>query len=167
MKARIDIGLSLKYALIEAVLFAATVFIYVKYATYQKTWLLFLGSFMFLIVNALYSYIINRLRSAADTPFTLIVKSHIVTVSGIILSCILSFLIMTIMIKGYTAGDVLNQPLPGDPPTMESNKITSLSIKIFLVAVIGNFIAGSFPGLLIPFFLDRQKQEEQPNMSTK
>jgi O-antigen/teichoic acid export membrane protein len=160
MNWKINVGLSLKYAIIEAVLFSTTVYFYVRNATYQKTWLLFLGAVLFLIVTVFHTLKANHSRSLTDNTFTLVIKSYMITIAGIIFSCIFSFLIMAIMIHGYLGHGPAQKLLKGAPSNTISDKTNGLSIKVFLVAIVGNFIVGSIAGLIMPFYSDMKVKKD-------
>jgi len=158
MSRKLNLSLTLRYAIIEAIVFCIPVFIYIRDATYQKTWLLFLGCFFFLIVSVFHTLEDSRKSAGRERTFTLVFNSHMITIAAIILSCVLSFILLAIMIPGYLGKGTADTTLADAPPNTIFDKTNGLSFKVFMTAVVGNFIAGSFVGILVPFYSSRRNR---------
>jgi hypothetical protein len=159
MSRKLNVNLTLKYAIIEAIAFCIPVFFFIKSANYTKSWLLFLGILLFMIVTIFHTMAESHNRPVSESIFTLVFNSTVITVVGIIFTCILCFLLLSIMVPGYLNSGVAGKQLANAPSNTIDDKTNGLSFKIFLTAVVGNFMAGSFAGLIVPFYSTRNREK--------
>lgn len=146
---------------IAGIAFCIPVFFYIKYAVYRDAWLLYLGCFLFFSVIWIHTLTDSRRRSHNESTVALIFASHMATLTGIALACLLSFLLLTAMIPGYLTSSVPGKTLSGEPVNSILDKTNGLSIQVFLAATFINFSVGSFSGIILPFAAKRNQKKDQ------
>lgn len=151
MFSRINYPNSLRSAFIAAFLFIIPVFFYVKDTTYKATWLIYLGSFLFFIVIVVHTLYFNKVRGENANTVTMVFASHMVTLMGVVLSCVFAFLLLTIMVPGYLSAGPASKATPDTPANEIFDKTNGLSFRIFMGASLINLALGSFAGLVFPF----------------
>jgi hypothetical protein len=144
-----------QFALPGAIVFCIPAVFYIRDAAYRQTWLLFLGVFFFLIVATITTLIDSRKRKQNVKAVRLMFDSQLTTIISIIITCILCFILLAILIPGYIGSGHAAKVLTGNPPSDVLDKTNGLSLKIFITAIVGNFTAGSFVAILVPFYSSR------------
>jgi hypothetical protein len=160
MFRRINFGNSLKSALIAAILFTIPVFIYLKDTTYKSNWLIYLGSFFFFLVIVLHTIFFNKVRGENANTITMVFASHVVTVMGVVLSCLFAFLLLVIMVPGYLDAGPAGKATPDTPANEIFDKTNGLSFRIFMGASLINFAFGSFAGIVFPFSVKKNQTKD-------
>lgn len=158
MSNKLDLKITATFAVLGAVAFCIPVYFFIREATFTKTWLLYLGVFLFLIVTIIHTFRDSRRRGSSERTFTLVFDSHIITICAIVLSCLLCFLMLVVFVPGYLSSGPAEKVLTDTNPTNIADKTNGLSLKIFMAAVIGNFSVGSFTGILLPFYSSRRRR---------
>src|SRR5688572_30021065 len=100
---------------IAGVAFSIPVFFYIIYAEYRASWLLYLGCFLFFLVIWVHTLTDSRRRSHNESTVALVFASHMATLTGIAVACLLSFLMLSTMIHGYLTSHVPDKVLTGEP----------------------------------------------------
>ena len=72
---------------------------------------------------------------------------------------------MAIFIPGYLGNGPAAKVLADNPPNDVFDKTNGMSLKIFLTAIIGNFSAGSFVGIVVPFYSSRAGGKTSPEVA--
>lgn len=157
--AKVNRRSTLTAAAIAAVLFNIPVFIYIKEATYRSSWLLYVGSFLFLIVVWIHTFLTSRSRHHNETTVALSFNAHLTTLTGILFSCIIAFILLAIFVPGYLSPGMADKIQTGEPVNTIHDKTDGLSFEIFIAATIINFSVGSFTGIVLPFALKRKQKE--------
>ena len=155
MFENVNLKTSIKFAVFAALLFCIPTFIYIRDTTYSQSWLLYLGSFLFFIVITLYTMFFNRGKNGNANTVTMIFASHLTTVIGIVLSCIVCFIMLSVMIPGYLEAGPAGKVAPDAPANAEIDKTNGLSFRVFMGASLINFCFGSFVGIMYPFTIRR------------
>jgi hypothetical protein len=158
MSRKLNLKLAFQFAVIEAIVFCIPVYFYIHDATYAHTWLLFLGSFFFLVVTIIHTLRDSRRRGGYERTFTLAFDSHMITILGIIFSCILSVILLAVLVPGYFNHSAADITMTGEPPQNQSRGTNGPGLKIFMTAVIANFSVGSFVGIVLPFYTTRKRR---------
>ena len=156
---------TLVFALLAAIAYCIPAAFYIRDSTYSQTWILYLGVFMFLIVAIIYTTIDSNRRKKNVKVFRLMFDSHVITIISILISCLLCFIMLAVFIPGYLGSGPAEKALPDNPPNDVFDKTNGLSLKVFLTAIIGCFSAGSFVGILIPFYSSRRSGETSPEVA--
>lgn len=155
MSGKLNLKLTLQFAVLEAIAFCIPVFFYIRDDMYAHTWLLYLGSFFFLILTVVHTLRDGKRRGGYERTFTLVFDSHMITILGIILSCLLSFIMLLIFVPQYFNHSNIDVSVVGEPPQNQSRGTDGPGLKIFMIAVIANFAVGSIVGILLPFYSGR------------
>lgn len=150
------------FALLGSIAYCIPSGIYIHKATYRQTWLLYLGVFMFLIVAIIYTLINSNRRRTNVKTFRLIIDSHVITIISILMSCVILFILMCIFIPGYLSGGHVQNVLPGNQPGVLYDQTKGFSLKVFMTTIFGCFSAGSFVGIVIPFYSSKQAGDASP-----
>jgi hypothetical protein len=158
---KIDIRATIVAGIIEGMVFAVPVYFFIREAKYQDTWLLYLGSFLFLGAIFIYVYRDTRKRSVSESTLSLVFSSHMATLAGILVSCILSFLLLAIFVPGYLGASSPAESLESAPVNTIHDRTNGLSFKIFIAATFINFSVGSFTSILIPFAAKRNQTKDR------
>ena len=142
-----------RFAIISSVLYSIPVIFFLKDQRYSDTWLLYLGSAIFLmcifIFGIVYGGKTTNQTSKKYNGFT-------VTTLGVIFSCILILLLTLIFAPGVfnigPAPDVMKQT----PAAIAKNNGHGLLFMMLADAIIINFCAGTFAAVMT-----RSKNEEK------
>lgn len=161
MFKKVDLQATLLFGAIAAVVFCVPVFFFIQLAQYAGAWLLYLGSFLFMAVVAYNIIRESKKRGGNESTVALVFASHVVTIAGIIISCLVSFLLLSIMVPGYLGKGMADKLLTGEPAHSLKDKTDGLSIDVFMAATIINFSVGSFVSIIFPFYLKRNQTRDK------
>jgi hypothetical protein len=156
----VNIKRVLQYAVIAAVLFSIPLFFYVRTATYRSSWLLYVGSFLFFIVIVLFTLRDNQAKGGNASTVSMVYASHIATIVGVILCCIMCFVFLSVLIPGYLSEGPAKVVSPDTPINEIHDKTNGLSFRSFAGALILNFSFGSFASILFPFTIKRNQTKD-------
>jgi hypothetical protein len=165
MFKQLDIKSTLTAGIIAAMLFCIPVYLYIMYANYEESWLLYLGSFLFMVVMWIHTIRESKKRNDNESTVALAFSAHAAAVAGILFSCILSFLLLAIFVHGYLHSGNTAKVLAESPVNTIHDKTGGLSFNIFMTATIVNFSVGSFTGIVLPFYL-KKNQTKDPKKPT-
>ena len=160
MGRKINLKFTLQFAITGAISFSIPVYFFIRESMYSKTWLLFLGVFLFFIVTVIHTLVNGNRRGEPGTPVELIFESELITITAIILCCVISFILLVIFVPGYLGNGPAQKVLTGNPPSDVLDKTNGLSLKIFMTAIIGNFSVGSFASILLPFYSTGRRRRD-------
>ena len=160
MFRKINLRSTLTAAIIAAISFCIPVYFYIQYASYRGSWLLYLGSFLFLAVMFTNNLIENKKRGENESTVALMFISFVTTVTAIILCCLICFLLLVIFVPGYLSSGAADKVLTDVPVNTISDKTGGMSFDIFMTATIVNFSVGSFAGIILPFYSKRNQTRD-------
>lgn len=157
----------LKNGLIAAIMYCIPVFIFIKQSLFQDAWVLYLGNFLFLIVVVLFLVRFNRNRRDNASSVSMFAAGHILTATGIAISCLLCFVLLIIMVPGFLHSGQAEKVLHGQPAQTVDDKTNGLSFMVFANAILGNISCGSFVSIVFPFSLkgDQTKEAVPPKQA--
>ena len=153
----------LVYSVCAALLYSIFAYLFIRNQIFNSSWLLYIGNALFACCVAVFIILFNKKRKENASTATMIVAGHIVTITGIIIACIIClflFLLMSDISHPLQQADVLNNA----PPQMESGKRNQFLLSLFLNAIIGNLSFGAFTSLIISYSV---KRDQKGNTSTK
>lgn len=165
MFKKVDFKSTIISAVIAAVLFCVPVVAYISSASYRQSWLLYLGSFLFLIVIWVHTMLDNKKRDMNESTVAMVFASHMATIAGVIVSCLLCFILLVLLVPGYLEPGTADKTLVGEPANIVQDKTDGLSLDVFIAATIINFSVGSFAGIILPFYTKRN-QTKDPRQPT-
>ncbi len=160
MFKKVNFFATLVTSLAGGVLFSVPVFFFIRDNAYTESWLLYLGSFLFLTVIWIHTVRENKKRREDESTVALIFISHVATIAGIIISCIICFLLLVTMVPGYLDSGMADKVLTGEPANTIKDKTDGLSFDIFFAATVINFAVGSFAGIILPFYTKRTQTKD-------
>lgn len=149
------------YGLLAAVVYCIPVVIFLTNPEYSQGWLLYLGNLLFLFPIIAFLYAFNKKRTENAGTIAMLTAGHITAVGGVVIACVLAFLLLVIMVPGYLSAGTTEKVLTGEPANMTQDKTRGLSFMVFATAIIGNFAAGSFASLIFPFALKADQTKER------
>jgi hypothetical protein len=149
------------YGLVAALVYCVPVVIFLSNPDYSQGWLLYLGNLLFLFPIIAFLYAFNKKRSENAATITMLAAGHIATLGGVIIACVIAFLLLLFMVPGYLSGGETGKVLTGEPANITDDKTRGLSFMVFATAVIGNFAAGSFASIIFPFALKADQTREK------
>lgn len=150
----------LKYSVVAAILYLITVVIFLYSDSYQTTYVLYIGNVMFAIPIVVFILNFNKKRDKNASKKMMVVAGHITVVMGVLLSCIVIFILLAIMHpSGYKAVSQTANELAKPTPGLSGNTHALLFI-LFMDAVFGNIGTGSFISLMLPATAKRDQTGE-------
>ena len=161
MLKKVNIRSTLIAASIGALVFCIPAYIYINLAQYSETWLLYIGSFLFMIVMAVHTYTDNQKRGENESTVAMVFASHIATIAGVLISCLICFIMLAVLVPGYFDSSSTDKQLVGEPAQVMSGKTDGLSFDVFLSATVINFSVGSFVGIVFPFYQKRNQTRDR------
>jgi multisubunit Na+/H+ antiporter MnhC subunit len=160
MFKKLDIKATLIAGGLAALLFCIPAFIYLRNAYYPDTWLLYLGSFFFLVVIWLHTMRENKKRGFNESTVAMIFNSHMATITGVLISAVVCFLLLIVMVPGFFSRTP-DKELTGEPANMITGATDGLAFQVFLAAIVINFTVGSFAGIVLPFYEKRNQTKDR------
>jgi len=142
-----------RFGIISSVLYCIPVIFFLKDQRYTDTWLLYLGSAIFLVCIFIFGIVYGgKMNNGTSKKY----NGFAVTTLGVIFSCILILLLTLIFAPGIfdigSGHDVLMQT----PAAISKNNGHSLLFIMLADAIIVNFSAGAFATVMA-----RSKNEEK------
>lgn len=147
-------------ACMAAILFSIPAGIYIYSATYRSSWLLYLGCFLFFAVIWVHTLRESRKKANNESTVALIFSSHVTTLCGIVLSCIICFLLLIILVPGYLAPGMAGKVMTGEPVNVVADKTGGMSFQLFMAATMINFSVGSFTSIILPFAVKQNQKRD-------
>ena len=144
-------------AVIAAMVFIVPVYFFIRDGLYGESWLLYFGSFLFLVVIWIHTLRENKIRGENESTVAMVFNSQMATIAGIILASIFSFILLSIMVPGYLASGLPARSLVGEPANVIKDKTDGLSFEVFFAATVINFSVGSFTSIILSFYSTRNQ----------
>jgi hypothetical protein len=91
----------------------------------------------------------------------MLAAGHITTVMGILIACLLSFILVLVFVPGFLHAGTANKIMTGAPASTVKGKTNGLAFMLFTDAIFGNVVAGSFASIMFPFVLKRDQTKEK------
>lgn len=146
---------------IAGLLFCIPVLFFISDAAYRDSWLIYVGSFLFFITIWIHTLIDSRKRAHNESTVALIFASHMATLLGIVVACIGSFILLSIMVPGYLTSANPDHVLSGEPTNTIEDRTNGLSFQVFLAATFINFSVGSFSAIILSFAAKKNQKRDQ------
>src|SRR4026209_2226908 len=101
MFRKINVYRTVVSGLIAALAFSIPVYFFISDDKYSDSWLLYVGSFLFMIVIGVHTIRESNKRSENESTLTLAFLSHATTITGILISVLFSFILLSLLVPGY------------------------------------------------------------------
>ena len=160
MFKKVNIYRTIVSAVVAALAFSIPVYFFIRDNEYADSWLLYLGSFMFMVVIWIHTIRENKVRRENESTVALAFLSHVATVAGVLLSVLSSFILLSLLVPGYLGAGNADQLLTGEPVNTIKDKTDGLSFEVFFAATVINFSVGSFTGIILPFYSKRNQTKD-------
>lgn len=151
----------LKHGLIAAIVYCVPVFVFIKHALFGDAWVLYLGNFLFLIVVVVFLIRFNDKKNDNASSVSMFAAGHLVTAIGIVMSCLICFILLVLLIPGLLHSGQTEKILRGTPANSIHDKTNGLAFMVFANAIIGNIATGSFVSIVFPFSLKSDQTTEK------
>ncbi|HUQ66344.1 MAG TPA: hypothetical protein VM101_09320 [Flavitalea sp.] len=150
----------LLYSAIAAIVYSAAVLSFLRFHDYKYGWILYIGNVLFFIVIMTFMIAAGKNDKVNRSSTYLLVGGHLLTIAAVVLACLISFLLISVIMPGlYTPGPA-ERVLTGEPEQMQQGKSNGLVFMIFMNAIIFNFSFGSFASVVYAFYAKRDQTKE-------
>jgi hypothetical protein len=159
----------LVFAFAAAFVYCITVSFYIKSMAYEESYILYIGNFLFAAVIGIFVGWFYKKHESDIGTIKLVVVGAKTAVAGIVIACILIFLLLLIFIPQIFRPEAVSHLSLRDSPGQFSGKNQGFGKILFLNAILGNAGASFFISLLIPFsvmknlYPDEKKSKQQAN----
>jgi len=144
----------IKWGIIAAIVFCIPMIMFVKSAEFSSTYLLYIGNVLFLVAIAIYMLSFNKKKGENASTQTMNAAGHIATFFGIIISCIVAAIVLSVFMPGET--------ILQDAPAQTGNGDThGLVFMVFMNAIIGNLVGGSFVSIILPYTARKNQTKDK------
>ncbi|WP_207492534.1 hypothetical protein [Aridibaculum aurantiacum] len=161
MFQKIKLSTVLLFSLLCAVGFAIPMTYFIYSANYQDTWWLFVGNFLFMIGIIIYMLLFTSRKNENPNTNLLLTAGHIVTVGGVILSCIIAFIVLMMFPTGIVSAGPAEQVMENTPAHADDGKTDGLVLFVYLTAIIGNVSAGSAVAIFMAYTTKKNQTKEK------
>jgi len=160
MFRKVDWVHSLTFGGIAGLLFCIPAFIYIQRASYNDSWLLYLGSMFFFLMIVADILIFNRKRGANESTAAMVFESHVTTLIGVFAALLGCLILLMIMVPGFFQPGMADKQLTDAPANTIRDKTEGLNFKVFALAILANFSFGSFASIIFPFTAKRNQTKD-------
>jgi hypothetical protein len=158
----LKLSLYIKYSILAAVAYCVPIIFFVRDSTFRDAWLLYLGNALFLVVISLFMLFFNKTKNQNAPSTSMLIAGHATTVMGILIACLLSFIILIIFVPGLFHSGTTEKVLTDAPANHVRDKTNGLAFMVFMNAIFGNVIVGSFSSIMLAFTVKRDQTKEEP-----
>jgi heme/copper-type cytochrome/quinol oxidase subunit 2 len=161
MFQKIHLPTNLLFGAIAAIAYCIPMFYFVHTSSYSESWVLYLGNFLFMIAIGAYMAVLNRRKAENANTHLAVFSGHVTTVIGIVISCIVCFIALSIYVPGLLSSDTTGKVLEQSPAQAQNGRTEGLVLLLFMNAIIGNVSAGSFVSIIMPYTMKRNQTRER------
>lgn len=141
----------LAFAFAAALVYCIAAGIYIKRMSFDSSWILYIGNFLFAAVIAIFIGWFYKKHETVVSTIRLVVIGAKTAVAGIAMSCAIVFLLMFILVPSIFRPEAVSHIELQHSPGQFSGKNDGFGAILFFNAVVGNAGAAFFISLLIPF----------------
>lgn len=145
------------FALIASVIYMIFIGIFLSQRSYTALWILYVGNVAFAICIGIFLYLFKTNRNMKLPITRMIVSGHLVTIGGILITCVIVFLASIIFPTWFHSYNGILSTFRDAAAQMEGRGGNYL-LPIFMNAVVGNISTGSFFSIILPFGLNAKKK---------
>jgi len=151
----------LKYAAIAALIYAVPMFLYLRDATFESTWLLYLGNGLFLVFMFVFVMVYNKQKKADANTLSTLAATHMATLLAIGILLIVSTICVLFMVPGLFDKGPAEKAMTDTPANMIHGHTNGMLFILYLDLIVGNFTAGSFVGIITAYTAKRNQTRER------
>jgi len=136
------------------------VFIYLAMANYYYTATLFIGCSLFMFVVLAYTMKLSRRRPEYKSTWAMIFAGHMVVLTGIIVSVLVSLVFCFIFIPGFMSGNSNSNFLRRAPEAVNVHNSSTLML-IAMTATLVNFGVGGFISIVTAYAVKMNQTKDR------
>jgi carbon starvation protein CstA len=149
------------FGLLAAIAFCIPVMFYLRTPEFKDTWLLFLGNAFFLVVISVYILLLNKRNNENASTQNLNAAGHVVSIVGVVLACIISFILLILVVPDLFSSGTSDTVMEGSHTTTAGGRTDGLVFMLYMCAIIGNFAAGSFASIILPYAAKKNQKKDK------
>jgi ABC-type Fe3+-siderophore transport system permease subunit len=149
----------LLYGFWASIAYIVPVWVFFFFLDYNQTFIIFLGSILFMFVIMLYVIKLSKRRPEYKSSWMMIIASHCAVLAGIALSVLFTTILCFIYIPGFLSGRSPN--VLADAPAGLNNQNWSLLTVLYFCATVENFGAGGFIAVLGPYVFKKNQTKDK------
>ena len=159
---KVNLFTHIGYSVLAAILYCIPMFFFVKSARFAGAWLLYTGNILFGVAVAIFMLRHIQVKREGASTTSMVVAGHLVTIAGIVVACLASFIVLMIFVPEVLSSGKAHTLLQRAPATTRGGKTNGLVLILFMNAIIGNVVAGSFPSIIFAYTakLNQTRDEE-------
>jgi len=151
----------LKYAAVAALVYAVPMFLYLRNAAFESTWLLYLGNGLFLAFMFLFVIMYNKKKEADANTLSTLAATHMATLLAIGILLIVATVCILFMVPGLFDSGPAEKTMKDTPANMIHGHTNGMLYILYLDLIVGNFTAGSFVGIITSYTAKRNQTRER------
>ncbi len=153
------LNIYLSFAIAAALVYLIPVYIFITEADYTRSWLLYLGNFLFMIVIGVFLFFISRFRQTNPGMFGLMFTGEKQVLRSTALAVLLSLILLLILIPGLLESGIVGKVIINKPANTIHDKTNGLDVMVIANALIGNISSGSFASVILAPSLTKKSPE--------
>lgn len=154
------LNIYLGFAFAASLVYSIPVYFFITEADYTKSWLLYLGNFLFMVVISIYIFFIKRFRQKNPGMFGLMLTGEKQVLRSTIMALLISLILLVILIPGLLESGIAGRVITNKPANTIHDKTNGLDIMVIANSVIGNISSGSFASVILASSLTNKFPEE-------
>jgi len=144
--------------------YSIPVLVYLSMANYYYSATVFIGCILFMLVVLLYTIRLTKRRPEYKSTWMMIIAGHMVVLTGIIMSVLVSFFLCLIYIPGFLSGHSLGSFMKDSPDAMNIHNTGTLMI-IAITSTLVNFGVGGVITILAAYAVKlNQTKDKTPDI---
>lgn len=157
----------LTYGSISAVAFIIPVIFILSYHKYENLYLLFLGSFLFMVVIFYHNLKLSRRPYDEQRSVSMLIAAHLTVITGIIISVILVIILFFIFFPHPFTTVPQAQVLKDVPRSFHEDEPIKLLGMLLVETIVGNIATGSFISIMTSYTAKlNQTKDKQASLGT-
>jgi heme/copper-type cytochrome/quinol oxidase subunit 2 len=134
---------------------------YLRTPEFRDTWLLFMGNALFGAAIAIYILLLNKKNNENASTQNMNGAGHVVSIVGVVLACIISFILLILVVPDLFSSGTSDTVMEDAHTTTAGGKTDGLVFMLYMCAIIGNFAAGSFVSIILPYAAKRNQKKDK------
>ncbi len=155
----------LAFAFAAAFLYCIAAFFYIKKMSFEETFILYVGNFLFAAVIAIFIGWFYKQHQTDISTIRLVIIGGKAAFAGIIVACIMILVMLLLFVPAIFRPEAVSHIQLQHSPGQFEGKNQGFGAILFLNAIIGNAGASFFISLLIPFAVMKNMYEDEKQKS--
>ncbi len=147
------------FAFTAALFYCVPVYFFILAADYTRSWFLYLGNFLFMIVIGVFLFYISRYKQSKPGMMGFMILGEKQVLRSTALALFISFILLVILIPGLFDKGPAGRIIINKPANTIHDKTNGLVFMVIANAAICNFITGSFAIWILSASLNNKSQK--------